>query len=161
MVDAVKEEIVDSDGECTEELSEISFKEEIIDSDHDRAEKIVTIPEKSRKRYETAYKEFMDWRRLKKLNSFSEDVFLGYFKDFLEESKSPSSLYRDYCILKTMLYINHNVTIGDYSELRTFVNSKYKSHQAKKAKPFTSLEINRFITEASDSRYLVTKVSVL
>lgn len=153
MVDAplvlTKEEVVDSDGE-------ISIKEEIIDFDH---EKRVSIPEKSRKRYETAYREFMDWRRLKKFNSFSENVLLAYFADFLEESKSPSSLYRDYCILKTMLYINHNITIGDYSQLRTFANSKYKSHQAKKAKPFTSLEINRFITEAPDSRYLVVKVN--
>ncbi|PSN39688.1 hypothetical protein C0J52_22264 [Blattella germanica] len=39
------------------------------------------IPHKSRKMYEKFYRQFMDWRKTKSINSFSENVLLVYFEE--------------------------------------------------------------------------------
>lgn len=118
----------------------------------------ISIPEKSRKTYELTYQAFMDWRRRNEVDSFSQEVLLAYFKDIWKNYKSPFTLYRQYTILKITLNVNHNINLGTYSKLRKFVKCQNEGYQVKKAKTFTPSEINKFIDEAPDDQYLVTKV---
>lgn len=71
------------------------------------------LPEKSRKQYEKAYQDFMNWKISKSSTSFSEDVLLVYFQELSEKFKS-SSLWTFYSMLKSTLSINHNVDISKY-----------------------------------------------
>ena len=46
------------------------------------------LPHKSRKMYEKFYRQFMDWRKTKSINSFSENVLLVYFEELSLSMKS-------------------------------------------------------------------------
>lgn len=115
------------------------------------------LPDKSRKKYKAVYKAFMDWQSLKKMNSFSENVLLDYFEE-LSKKYASSSLWAAYSMLRSTLAINNDISIESYSKLHSFLKRKSEGFQPKKAKTFTSDEINRFINEAPDYRYLAVKV---
>lgn len=150
----------------TDTENEKSYLSDVSDSDTDEIDMLgnsrpcaKALPEKSKERYEFVYNTFMDWRRLKNIDSFSEDVLLAYFKE-LSEKYAFSSLLMTCSMLRTTLYLNHKINIRDYSKLRLFLKSRSKGVQAKKTKTFTPVEINRFINEAPDYIYLVTKVMI-
>lgn len=156
--------------DCT--VSNLATAGELIDSDSEfdqlgEVDKIPTnkktLPEKSRKTYELTYNTFMKWRKknVKEVSSFSENVLLEYFRELSEKYKSPLSLWRNYSILKSMLNINHDVDIEEYSKLRTYLSRKTKGYQAKQSKMFSLDDINKFLAEAPDDSYLVVKVGIL
>lgn len=62
------------------------------------------LPLKSRSIYESAYSRFVEYKRLHKVTSFSEDVFLAYFA-YLSDIMSPSTLWSHYSMLKATLNI--------------------------------------------------------
>lgn len=154
--------------ETTDVENEKHFLSDSSDSDADEIDMLhnhsrpfaKALPEKSKDKYEFAYNAFMDWRRLKNIDSFSEDVLLAYFKE-LADKYAFSSLLMTCSMLRTTLYLNHKINLRQYSKLRLFIKSKSKGVQAKKTKTFTPVEINRFINEAPDYVYLVTKVMIL
>lgn len=117
------------------------------------------LPTKSGKLYEAAYRSFMEWRDGKKANSFSENVLLAYFGDLAEKYK-PSSLWTQYSMLRSTLEVHHNIKLGSYGKLRAFLKRKSDGFQAKKAKTFTPEELNNFIKNANDQKYLATKVRI-
>lgn len=151
-------------------VSNLSNSEKLIDSDSELEQleeenklsaNKKTLPEKSRKTYEVTYNTFMKWKKKnvkKEISSFCEEVLLDYFRELSEKYKSPLSLWRNYSILKSMLRINHNVDIEEYSKLRGYLSRKTKGYQAKQSKMFSLEEINKFIAEAPDDSYLVVKV---
>lgn len=154
--------------ETTDVENEKHFLSDSSDSDADEMDMLhnnsrpfaKALPEKSKDKYEFAYNAFMEWRRLKNIDSFSEDVLLAYFKE-LAEKYAFSSLLMTCSMLRTTLYLNHKINLRQYSKLRLFIKSKSKGVQAKKTKTFTPVEINKFINEAPDYVYLVTKVMIL
>lgn len=123
-----------------------------------KAATLKLLPEKSRKQYELAYKAFMDWRKNRNVNSLSEDVLLVYFSQLSQKYKS-SSLWSTYSILKSTLCIYHNVKLEYYSKLRAFLKRKSEGYQAKKSQTFTPQQIDKFINEAPDDKYLAIKVT--
>ncbi|XP_060516643.1 uncharacterized protein LOC132708080 [Cylas formicarius] len=118
------------------------------------------LPKKSRNNYEIAYNNFMDWRSRNKATSFSEDTLLVYFKELAKKYKS-SSLWTFYSMLKSTLYIKHNVKIDHYAKLHALLKRQSEGYQPKKSKAFTGQEINKFIYEAPDTKYLATKVALI
>lgn len=115
------------------------------------------LPEKSRERYEKAYKSFGDWCKEKKIRAFTENVFLGYFSE-LANAKKSSTLWSIFSMLKSTLAVKDNVDIGKYSKLIAFLKRKSVGHRAKKSKVLTRDEINSFLFDAPDDRYLMIKV---
>lgn len=101
------------------------------------------LPAISRRRYQVSYNQFMIWRESKHASSFSEHVFLTYFKE-LSEKRKPTSLWVQYSMLRTTLGIYHGVDIAQYLELRAMLKRK---------------EVNRFLHEAPDYKYLFAKVN--
>lgn len=116
------------------------------------------LPKKSRSNYEVAYKHLMDWRLMNKATSFSEDTLLAYFTELAKKYKS-SSMWTYYSMLKSTIYIKHNIKIESYAKLRALLKRQSEGYQAKKSKAFTGEEINKFINEAPDVKYLATKVN--
>lgn len=116
------------------------------------------LPQKSREKYECAYQKFMEWRKNKKIPSFSENVILAYFE---EQSKSykASTLWSQYSMLRSTLSIKNNVDISKYVKLRAFLKRQNDNYKPKKSKTLTSEEIQKFLKEAPDYKYLLTKVN--
>lgn len=115
------------------------------------------IPEKSKGRYISAYDAFIAWREDKKANSFSENVMLAYFSELSAKLK-PSTLWSRFSMLKSMLKIKNDVDISKYPKLNAFIKRQSDGFTSKKSKILTSNEVERFLNEAPDDRYLATKV---
>lgn len=118
------------------------------------------LPTKSRARYERAYEDFLDWRRRKGIKtSFSENVILAYF-DELSNKVQPTTLWSLYSMIRTTLYINHNVDISSYLKVKAFLKRKNDGYKPKKSAVLTTQQINDFITRAPDDEFLFVKVSL-
>lgn len=115
------------------------------------------LPEKSQEKYKTVYKDFIDWCDNKKVKCFTENVLLAYFNKLSNKYKA-SSLWTFYSMLRSTLNINKGINIESYSKVRAFLKRQSEKHIAKKAKTFTSEQLNTFINEAPDEKYLATKV---
>ncbi|XP_071562162.1 uncharacterized protein [Temnothorax nylanderi] len=118
------------------------------------------IPQKSKQKYNKAYKQFMDWRAEKKIKSFSENILLAYLSE-LSHNHKPTTLWATYSMLKTTLNINNNININNYQKLVPFLKKQSRGFQPKKSKVLTPEEINEFLNKASDQQYLDTKVAMI
>lgn len=77
------------------------------------------LPDKSKKRYNHTYQNFMAWRAEHKVNSFSENVILAYFTELSEKFKA-STLWAQYSMLKSTINLNNNINIEQYTKLISF-----------------------------------------
>ena len=118
------------------------------------------LPQKSKKKYEKLYEQFMDWKVKQNITSFSENVMIVNFEQ-LSESNKASTLWVHYSILKTTLNIKHKLDISKYAKLYTLLKRKSEGYQPKKSKTFSPTEIKTFIDEAPDDKYLLLKVSIV
>ncbi|KAF2878948.1 hypothetical protein ILUMI_27221 [Ignelater luminosus] len=119
------------------------------------------LPEKTRQRYEVSYNQFMNWREAKDIkSSFSEDVLMTYFRELSEKIK-PSSLWAQYSMLRSTLSIYNYVDITQYLKLRALLRRKSDGYKPQKSKILTSQEVNQFLDDAPDDKYLFTKVALI
>lgn len=117
------------------------------------------IPEKSKSVYLTSFDNFKSWQKNKNVVAISEEIIMAYFED-LSKTKAPSTLWSIYSMLKKTLRHNENVDISQYKNLIDLLKIKAKGFEPKKAKVFTSAEIERFINEAPNEQHLATKVCI-
>lgn len=118
------------------------------------------LRENSRKRYQSAYKIFMSWCSSKQFEELTEDAIFTYFEE-LSQTYSSTTLWSLYSMLRSMLFIHHNINMEGHTKLKAFLKAKSRGYKAKKYKVFTQEEVNKFITEAPDETYLASKVSHL
>lgn len=121
----------------------------------------VGLPKKSKKRYEMLYQSFKRWCELRSCHAITEAAMLKYFLERSEVLKSSSSLWSEYSMLKTTIYINNHADISKFPRLKAFLINKNKGHRPKRSKWFTRAEIDRFLDEAPDNTYLLMKVRFL
>lgn len=115
--------------------------------------------DKSKIRYEFVYKKFMQWRNDNQEHSFSEKVLLAYIGKMANELK-PSTLWSTYSMLRNTIYIKHNVDISKYYKLKAFLKKKATGFKSKKTKELTSQQIQTFLRDAPDQKFLFTKVTI-
>lgn len=115
------------------------------------------LPAKSEYRYKFTYQRFMEWRLKNDVKSFSENVMMAYFQE-LSKTMKPSSLWSFYSMLKATININHNLDIANYSKLQALLKRKSDGFKSKKSKILTSKNINDFLENAPDDKYLFMKV---
>ena len=113
------------------------------------------LPQKSKIRYENAYKFFKHLCQERKQVNIDENVLLPYFLWKSKQCKTPSILW-----LETMPSNQENHDISKYSKLRVVLKRKNEGYQPKKSNVFIREEINRFFVEASDQYYLMINVNV-
>ena len=116
------------------------------------------LPSKSRKLYEKQYDEFKKWCSLKGTQKCTENILLAYF---LEKSKTGkcSTLWSYYSMLKSMLLVKSNIDISKFRKLLAFIKRKSDGYSPKKSKILTAEQVQQFLIEAVDEKYLLTKVS--
>lgn len=137
------------------EISEAGTPPSVIEAANSASNDI--LPDKSRERYEFVYKKFMDWRNGNQINSFSENVLLAYVGKLSKDLK-PSTVWSMYSMLRSTINIKHNVDISQYAKLKAFLKRKSTGFKSKKAKVLTSQQIQTFIHDAPDVKFLFTKV---
>lgn len=115
------------------------------------------LPSTSREKYEIAYRNFMDWKMKAKVNSCSENTLLVYFEELSRRLKS-STLWSQYSMLRSTLIIKNCVDISKYVKLRAFLKRKSEKYAPKQSKTLTSEEIQQFLKDAPDEKYLLIKV---
>lgn len=117
------------------------------------------LPAKSRDQYLNVYETFIKWKTAKGVTTITENVLLAYFGELAKEYK-PSTLWAKYSMLKSVININHKINLENFKQLTAFLKQKSRNHQAKKSKIFSSDEMNAFLSDAPDNKYLATKVSI-
>ncbi|XP_063544509.1 uncharacterized protein LOC134752749 isoform X3 [Cydia strobilella] len=118
------------------------------------------LPEKSKERYITTYENFISWQKQKNVTSFCEAVLLLYFEEISAKYK-PSSLWAIYSMLKSGLKRSHNVNMEEYGQLGAFLKKLSKGYVCKKVKALTYENVEKFIEEAPDDKYLATKAALI
>ncbi|KAJ8974417.1 hypothetical protein NQ317_015472 [Molorchus minor] len=79
--------------------------------------------------------------------------------DFMEHHINIHNTH--YSMLRSTLNINHDISIQNYAKLRALLKRKSQGFRPKKATTFTPENINKFLTDASDEKYLATKVALI
>jgi integrase len=121
----------------------------------------VLAPKKSRQQYEMIYNQFMNWRETRDIkSSFSENILMTYFGELSKKIK-PTSLWTQYSMLRNTLSRHHDVDISEYLRLKALLKRKSMGYKPKRTKTLTSMEIDKFLSEAPDEKYLFTKVALV
>jgi hypothetical protein len=116
------------------------------------------LPKKSKSRYNAAYEGFDIWCKAKNVNVITEDVLLAYFAEKTKQNYKASSLWSHYSMVKSTLLIKKNVDIGKFSKLIAYLKRQNDEYQAKKSRILSRIEVNRFLQEAPDKEFLMSKV---
>lgn len=126
----------------------------------DVAEEVINglMPDKSKKIYEQRYKYFKDWCKNKRIQNTTENVMIAFFNEQSKTFKS-STLWSMYSMLKTMLNLRENIEISNFFKLKTLLKKTNAKYKAKKSDVFSRDDINKFLIEAPDDKFLMMKVS--
>lgn len=117
------------------------------------------LPTKSKEKYTLTYNNFNLWRKERNVTSYSENVLLAYFSE-ISKSLKPSTLWARYSMLKSTLNLNNNIDISKYIKLTSYLKRQSDGFHSKKSKVLSSEEIEKFINEAPNDKYLDTKVNI-
>ncbi|KAJ8915671.1 hypothetical protein NQ315_000603 [Exocentrus adspersus] len=117
------------------------------------------IPDKSRERYQN--RKFLKSGATKKGVNTDEKSLLAYFVIRNEKLKAPGSLWAEYSMLKSTIFLHESIDISKFSMLIAFLKKKNVGYQPKKASVFTVEEIIKFLLEAPDDKFLVHKVGMM
>lgn len=118
------------------------------------------LPAKSRILYEKEYDAFDSWCSQKKISKISEPVILAYLGLKSETMKS-STLWSKFSMLKSTLAVKKNIQIGNYPKVKAFLKRKSAGYKPKKASVFTREEVNKFLVDAADEKFLLMKVVMI
>lgn len=109
-------------------------------------------------KYNQTYVQFTKWNKSTGDRPISQNVLLEYFQDLATRSK-PSTLFAVYSMLKSTFRSKDDVDISNYSRLLEYLKEKNTGYKPVKAKVFLDGEIERFVNEAPDDKWLDVKVN--
>src|SRR5699024_657112 len=115
------------------------------------------LPEKSKARYESTYRKFLEWCKRHKVKKYSENCLLAYFQQY----ESKKSLWSIYSMLKLCLMVNDSVNITNYSRLIAFLKRSTEHNKPKKSAVLEEAHILKFLEGAPNCSYLMMKVQFL
>lgn len=116
------------------------------------------LPEKSSALYQKTFHEFEMWCEQKGITHHSESALLAYFYEVANKGLI-ASLWPKFSMLKANLILKYNIDISKYSKLIAFIKRQTQGHVPKKSKILLKEEITKFISDAPDETFLMTKVS--
>ncbi len=115
------------------------------------------LPPMTQLKYNQSYQQFQKWNKSNGWSPISEDVLMKYFADLAVKSK-PSTLFANYSMLKTTFRVNDDIDIGKFSKLLEYLKEKNHGYKPVRSKAFTEDEIEKFVNDAPDDRWLDVKV---
>lgn len=116
------------------------------------------LPEKSRNLYEKTYSEFISWCNEKRITRYSESVLLAYFSNIVDRGLI-ASLWPKYSMLRSTLILKKDIDISKFNKLIMFIKRQRVGYVPKKSKVFEKEHVQKFISDAPDELFLMTKVS--
>lgn len=120
------------------------------------------LPNKSEKKYNQVYKNFKDWQLTKQTTSASEEMILVYLKKLkTEKNYAPPTMWSNYSMLKKTLLSKKNVDISTYKKLTSYLKKNSVGYTSTQAKNFSAKQLEKFLTEAPDDKYLAAKVRMI
>ncbi|KAJ8974240.1 hypothetical protein NQ317_016736 [Molorchus minor] len=110
-----------------------------------------------RKMKKTQYEAFQKWCRVQNVQKPTENALLVYFD---EKSRVVCSLtlWAHYSMLKSVFNIRENVDISKFPKLLAFLKRKNEGFKPKKSNVLTIEQVDQFLQEAPNDKYLVMKV---
>lgn len=119
------------------------------------------IPRKTQERYLRAYQTFSTWMEEKNTKKIGESTLLAYFNEGLR-SKAPTTMWSEYSLLKKTIYINDNIDISQFKSISELLKQHSRTHSKKKAKTFSTNEIDRYLEDAPNTLdYIQEKFALL
>ncbi|KAK4880253.1 hypothetical protein RN001_008399 [Aquatica leii] len=91
------------------------------------------------------------------IKNYTENCLLAYF----QEMPCKKSLWPIFSMLKSCLSVYDNIDISKYSKVIALIKRESSKHKPKKSKVLTDNEINKFISEAPDSFFLLIKAALI
>lgn len=119
-----------------------------------------TLPALSKAKYLLQYNKFDNWIKTKNCDNITEDAVLAYFKE-LSIKLSAATLWSVYSMLKATLALRNNIMINQFSRVICFLKAKSKGYTPKKSNTFSKENIDFFLENAPNDKYLAMKVSFL
>jgi hypothetical protein len=116
------------------------------------------LPAKSRELYEKTYNEFETWCTEQQITNYTEPVFLAYFLNIAQRGLI-ASLWPKFSMLKSTLYVKKNIDIGKFNKLIMNIKRQTEGHVPKKSKVLEKEQVQKFILDAPNNLFLMTKVS--
>lgn len=114
------------------------------------------LPSNSSDLYEKRFDHFLQFVQNNEIN---ETIIKAYFT-FINRYQ-PSTLLSIYSILKKLLLLRKNLDITKYPSILDVLKNKLRNHKKKQALTFSTDQIDKFLCEAPDDRYLVKKLVFL
>lgn len=114
---------------------------------------------KSKVHYERQFEIFIKWCETKEFTEYSESVLLTYFKDKAKTIKA-CTLWPVYSMLRATLNAKISLDISKYKKLTTYIKEQTHGYQRSQSKGFSRGDIEKFLIEAPDDRFLMIKVSL-
>lgn len=108
------------------------------------------IPKKSKTTYDKALERFETWLDKQGTARISEHTILPYFQELLKDKK-PTTAWTEYSCLKKMIRVRHSVDISKFYSISDLLKQASKGHSKKKAKTFTSEQVDQFLEKAPNS----------
>lgn len=125
--------------------------------DDDLKDAYSTLSEKSKQKYEAQFAKFEEWREKRNLTGYTESVLMQYFTEKAVGFKS-STLWSIHCMLRATIAFKKGISISNYKKVSSFLRKQSKGYESKKSNIFTREEVNKFLTNAPDDKYLMQKV---
>ncbi|CAG9814340.1 unnamed protein product [Phaedon cochleariae] len=120
---------------------------------------LTMIPEKSKERYDIAYRKFENWCEEKKVKHINEKVMLAYFEG--HKSLKASTLWSGYSMLRCEIALEKYIDIKKYTNLLAFLKRQSDGYQAKKSNVLSKEHISQFLMKADDKTFLMAKVAMI
>lgn len=118
------------------------------------------LPRKSCERYENEYRLFCKWRQQKEVNTVSDDTLLVYLSEKAKSMKA-STLWSRFSMLKSCLAVKENVNVSNLPKSIAFLKRQSVGYTPKKSKVLTADQVAKFILEAPDEKWLLTKIILI
>ncbi|XP_046615650.1 UTP--glucose-1-phosphate uridylyltransferase isoform X1 [Neodiprion virginianus] len=122
--------------------------------------RVELLPQQSRELYWSTYNAFIEWKDANRVKTISESVMLTYF-GVLANKYKPSTLWTKYSMLRSTIKIKHNIKVKKFTRLLAFLKQKSNGYEAKKSKALTLDNVKKFLSDAPDKTYMVTKVALI
>lgn len=118
------------------------------------------LPKKSCERYEKEYSLFCKWRQQKKVNTVSDDILLVYLAEKAKSMKA-STLWSRFSMIKSCLAVKENVDVSRLPKTTAYLKRQSVGYTPKKSKVLTADQVAKFILEAPDEKWLLTKIILI
>ncbi|KAF7997160.1 hypothetical protein HCN44_005437 [Aphidius gifuensis] len=159
-MDLIEESDISIDDDDDDDIHQILNEPDVIKTTSESSLDSKYLRSKSKLKYSKTYEKFIEWKTKQQNSIINEDLMIKYLIEMSSIIK-PSSLYARYSMLKTMIKIKNNIDIDNYKKLKPFLKNQSCGFKSQKAATFTSNDVEKFLNEAPDNKYLIPKVALI